>query len=68
MTLQVTCERRSHLILLDITKLLSSFTYNEQILQLLSLHLNNPFGCIKLLVSVLDLALDNKRSNFFGCF
>ena len=47
MSLQVTCERSFHLTLLNITKLLSSFTYNEQILQRLSVHLNNPFGCIK---------------------
>ena len=56
----------SHFILLDITKLISSFTYKEQILQGLSVHLSNPFGCVKLLVSVLNLALDNKWSNFFG--
>ena len=62
MSLQVTCERSSHLILLDITKLLSSFTYKEQILQRLSVHY------IKLLVSVLNLALDDKRSKFFGYF
>ena len=49
-------------------KLMSSFTYNEQILQRVSVHLYNPFSCIKLLVLVLNLALDNKRSTFFGCF
>ena len=32
----------------------------------LSVHLNNPLSCIKLLVSVLNLALDNKRTKFFG--
>ena len=64
MSLQVTCERSSHLILLDITKLLSSFTYKEQILQRLFVHLNYPFGCIKLLGSVLNLVLDNKRKKF----
>ena len=64
MSLQVTCERSSHLILLDITKLLSSFTYKEQILQRLAVHLNY----IKLLVPVLNLALDDKRSKFFGYF
>ena len=51
MSLQVTCERSSHLILLIITKLLSSFTYNEKILQCLS---------VKLLVSVLNLAVTNR--------
>ena len=64
MSLQVTCERSSHLILLDITKLLSSFTYKEQIFQRLSVRLNY----IKLLVPVLNLALDDKRSKFFGYF
>ena len=60
MSLQVTCERSSHLILLIITKLLSSFTYNEKILQCLSVYSNSPFGCIKLLVSVLNLAVTNR--------
>ena len=68
MSLQVTREQSFQLMLLDITRLLSSLTYKEQILQPLSVHLNNPFGCIKLLVSVLNLALDNKRSKFFGWF
>ena len=40
MSLQVTCEQSSHLILLGIIKLLFWFTYNEQILQRLSVHLN----------------------------
>ena len=38
MSLQISFERSPHLILLDITKLLPSFTYNEQ--QRLSVHLN----------------------------
>ena len=67
MSLQITYEQSSHLILLDITKLLSSFTYNEQILQCLYVHLHSSFRCIKILVSVLNLALENKRSKFFGC-
>ena len=66
MSLLIASERSSCLILLNITKLLPLFTYNEQILQRLSIHLNSPFSCI--LVSVLNLALDNKRSKFFGCF
>ena len=40
MSLQVTCEQSSQLILLGIIKLLFWFTYNEQILQRLSVHLN----------------------------
>ena len=40
------------------TKLFPSFTYNEQIFQRLSVHLNNIFRSIKLLVSVLNLTLD----------
>ena len=61
MVLQMTCERSSHLMLLDITKLLSSLSNNEQISQRLFVHLNSPFGCIKLLVSVITLASGNKR-------
>ena len=49
MSLQVTCERSSHLILLDMTKLLPSFTYNKQILQRLSVHLNNLFKLYKII-------------------
>ena len=66
--LLVTWERSSHLILLDMTKVLPLFTYKKQILERLSVHLNNLLSCIKLLVSVLNLALDNKQSKFFDCF
>ena len=39
-SMQVTCDRSSYLIVLDMIKLMSSFTYKEQILQLLSVHSN----------------------------
>ena len=68
MSLQVTCEQSSHLIFLDIAKLLLSFTYKQKNLQCLSVHLNSHLSCIKLFVSVLNLVLDNKQSKFFGCF
>ena len=49
---------------------LSKFYFDLKMLYLqrLSVHLNNPLSCIKLLVSVLNLALDNKRSKVFRCF
>ena len=66
MSLQITCERSSQLILLDNMKLLP--TYNEQILQCLSVHLNSPFACIKSLVSVLNLVLCKNGLIFLVAF
>ena len=68
MSLQITYEHSSHLILLDIAELLPPFTYKKHILQRLSVHLNSPFGCIKLLVLVLNLGLDKKQGNSLVAF
>ena len=66
MSLQIKFERSFHPMC--ITKLLPLFTYNEQNLQRLSVHLNSRFSQIKQIVSVLNLVLDNKGVNFFVAF